>query len=1045
MGSITATNLATYQHLSCELYIHRAYQSPRSDGPTTFVSQKHSQNPTQSKVPKLTESVKAELRRGVEWEQRLLSYLDREGLLLRIPHIPVTGNTLLENIAADERSHFFISGVSFLPPNEELKTSFQQYGSHPIRFGLAKPDLIEIKRVDNRLKWRVLDAKASKHVKPSHHIQIYFYTLCLNHILHRPIFMGTDQPAVWLPPYNRPQATASFDDIHAISLSLLDASFRPILFRDLPRIIYSTPDDLDWHFNASCRDCQYQATCESTVVQEGLLNNISNISREDVQILKQLLNIARREASPTPADILPDIEELHRIFAEPHRREAMRNLFQRPRDNFDASIHVENSEGEHIRNICDLPATKSERSKAIPRFNYSCPSDEDIAVVITAFDPRTSLSSSNHLYCISVHASVIESMSRLCTPATFIQELADIIRRIDACRQAGQKPTCQFYTWSVAEHAHLQSLLASEGPSHQEDDRQTCLQVLAQGTATMESKHYPRVLQKVLTNFLKRASRLDCRVLCDCLGIPNQGSREMLEKRIDERITIMRTEHEISKQEPGVRAVGQLAPMVVLKAEIERHLVLPIPGSWDLHEYMVNLLPESSTGCSIEEILRAHHKGDTQSVEESLRRRNDTIYSVLKDFRNRARPASGGAYLINKATPLSLCNPVLCEEPHIRKLFTMQQLEVFSRLSLLWRSRIDQGDDKTMLVYRGTLERGSTDEHIFDVKQHNAKKYPFKESGPLPYNFILTRTTAEDGLDFPTEALFDDSAIADANPQAHSTVLPGWAQQDPRVRENILLGHVTRTSTRRIEGVDTLSLTIRTWGKNSLLSLGSTFRISPRLVDFNTPKILASLFETDIKWRALEKSEGRTPTSYHHNLPLLQLITNPTSLESPPTCDTETLLQTAQSIQRTMVAIAESGVSTADALVLKPSQLRAVDSVLRNRLSVIWGPPGTGKTHTIALSLLRLLEVEHPKWGNSQYTIIITAVTHTAILECHNKLTSLIQGYRSSRSSGLDWIEDIDIQVIDGLINRSANSRRRARIWLGTIYQVSVKRLRLRI
>jgi len=154
--SLTATNLAVYQHLNCDLYIHNvssgsvlASGSPGSSGPS--------------------EISRAHYKRGLGWETALYSWLDQSDLLLKVPSMPLEGRSLLENILADDRNHFFITGLTFWPPQTRLTEKFKAEGSQPLAFGLAKPDLLEIQRTEDGIVWKVIDAKASRYVKVTLH------------------------------------------------------------------------------------------------------------------------------------------------------------------------------------------------------------------------------------------------------------------------------------------------------------------------------------------------------------------------------------------------------------------------------------------------------------------------------------------------------------------------------------------------------------------------------------------------------------------------------------------------------------------------------------------------------------------------------------------------------------------------------------------------------------------------------------------------------------------------------------------------------------
>ena len=148
-GTLSATNLAIYHHLSCDLYLHNVYHGPAGPGPTST-----------------SEILKAQFERGTDWESLLFSWLDKGGLLLTVPSVPLQANQLRENIQADDRAHFFIAGLTFWPPKEALKAHFLENGTECVNFGLAKLDLLEIICGDDGcITWKVIDAKASNVVK----------------------------------------------------------------------------------------------------------------------------------------------------------------------------------------------------------------------------------------------------------------------------------------------------------------------------------------------------------------------------------------------------------------------------------------------------------------------------------------------------------------------------------------------------------------------------------------------------------------------------------------------------------------------------------------------------------------------------------------------------------------------------------------------------------------------------------------------------------------------------------------------------------------
>jgi hypothetical protein len=76
-------------------------------------------------------------------------------------------------------------------------------------------------------------------------------------------------------------------------------------------------------------------------------------------------------------------------------------------------------------------------------------------------------------------------------------------------------------------------------------------------------------------------------------------------------------------------------------------------------------------------------------------------------------------------------------------------------------------------------------------------------------------------------------------------------------------------------------------GPPCLLSRNSIYRLSPRLVDFNTAKILSALFELDMEWESAldELSPREREFCPHAFVPFMQLILGPTSFGEIPNAE----------------------------------------------------------------------------------------------------------------------------------------------------------------
>lgn len=100
---------------------------------------------------------------------------------------------------------------------------------------------------------------------------------------------------------------------------------------------------------------------------------------------------------------------------------------------------------------------------------------------------------------------------------------------------------------------------------------------------------------------------------------------------------------------------------------------------------------------------------------------------------------------------------------------------------------------------------------------------------------------------------------------------------------------------------------------------------------------------------------------------------------------------------------------------------------------------GTGKTYTISLSLLRLIEAERRQPGVQSKIIFITAVTHAAIQACWTKLVSLIDSYLSFQHLSNNWLKDVRVELVTTGNDHPGPilDGHTVYIYMGTIFQVS--------
>ena len=86
-------------------------------------------------------------------------------------------------------------------------------------------------------------------------------------------------------------------------------------------------------------------------------------------------------------------------------------------------------------------------------------------------------------------------------------------------------------------------------------------------------------------------------------------------------------------------------------------------------------------------------------------------------------------------------------------------------------------------------------------------------------------------------------------------------------------------------------------------------------------------------------------------------------------------------------AVRADALELATAHQMTPSQLAAFTGVLDSDVQLVWGPPGTGKTHFLAVTVLALLEAH--RRSDQSISVLVTGFTNAAIDNCLDKIATL--------------------------------------------------------
>jgi len=309
---LSPTNVGTYYHNQCQLYVHNAFHRP----PGT-------RNATKAPSP----LVVAQFQRGLEWEARLFRWLDVADQLVRLD-ATAEPKTALEirdlfldigrELSTDKTK--YIANLVFQSPS--FKKELARFRSDPagVTFGVAKPDLIKITRPSSEvITWEVIDAKSSSGLKSSHNAQIGFYHLCLEALIASvppvgrgsPEILPSDKASIWLP---NPGSEDEISMPVSTPISLLLPPLRTFLFKTLPQILKLPRDQVEWTLNPSCQGCEFVDSCRGATVKNGRLGMIPNLSVSDVRFIWEVVGIAADGGFHSSSGQLTDIEELDSLI-----------------------------------------------------------------------------------------------------------------------------------------------------------------------------------------------------------------------------------------------------------------------------------------------------------------------------------------------------------------------------------------------------------------------------------------------------------------------------------------------------------------------------------------------------------------------------------------------------------------------------------------------------------------------------------------------------------------------------------------------------------
>ncbi len=398
-------------------------------------------------------------------------------------------------------------------------------------------------------------------------------------------------------------------------------------------------------------------------------------------------------------------------------------------------------------------------------------------------------------------------------------------------------------------------------------------------------------------------------------------------------------------------------PVVVLQSAVGRLLALPVEVSHTLPEMLEALgSPFHYTrrdyfhfplghGLRAEALYAAWHRAKPENLDE-IRRQGRLYLQALHALLRAVREKAEG-HLFAWPPKFTLPGGAGIKDRVLSRLAFFARYESLVHCLAVRESRAEARPTQVLLG------------QVFELEAHSP--YEFEVIGEL------VREPEANG--FPQWLLVCDN---DAGRRAQAEYADYWYRNQfhggPDSPHRAVVG--VREITTRPDGTVTLRLNYGRAFQGGQPLRGERFLLYQRFTDFTTDRVVRFLEELD------QSGAGG----------FLQLLQKPEEAATP---------------QPLPKAVAAASDKLALMLDFTPSQREAYDAICRQRVTAVWGPPGTGKTHFLAATIHALAEA-HAR-ARKPFRVLVSAYTHAAIENVLRKLTEQRQGAAVALGKAKYW------------------------------------------
>ncbi|KAJ3412687.1 hypothetical protein HDV05_000378 [Chytridiales sp. JEL 0842] len=987
-GYLTATELSSYKYNECQLFLRLSHDVRITDSKSA------------AKPSALTAAL---FKKGNKWEAKLTEWIKQRDELFE--WCAKTSN-LLATVLSDDRSSFYITNLN-------LQLSPIKVNGKDISFGLMKPDFVKVTKqvvnVENdahetKVTFRIIDAKISNRLKATHQVQIGLYSMALEERLQkesqdlkvRVSFEMDNQGEVWLPSTEPVDANSSSQPLYipdqVFPISAAREYIKQFFAQDLKTAMEGDIEDVPSHLNKRCEGCSFLAGCAERAKKRKTFESLPSLNNVAIESLQSALkgykhwahadknartkHFGHMDASKVAVSwnvLWQNLESSNEVALDRtsdlcwmrdmlDSRQFMQNLqYHHPQlyHNICQALSIRTKTGM-VHSHLQSPVLASALSNTVEWLgnpSHSFPRSEDVAVCISlAADPETDVLYAYNVIAVESGIETAFFAAEQVLDQNLILRGQRLNRLLVSClgrlvdeimrRPNGADLRVQFYVGQYSEKEALSSMIVEEACTIIPSDKEYA-DVVRCASALVDS---PNILKSSVTPNIAHTAGSSA----------TSDSRELM-------------------MVPKVVCIFQAFTKLFAFPGVGYH-------TWD--SMMQNVLRTHKLSMDNNSTLSSVHdfwkRGETAQVKKWMEHRS--VYSLssrifaldLLDGMANANRTTLDSILINEATPLRFGPMSWTPDPYLAKLLFMTHHEFTRSLHEIVDARNTavnppklqwDGKDSKNFHHRFTLVSGSLD--LADVRLKGARtKYNM-------YQWILINASAGDKL-----STFNDlKYLSSGGFQLILDDSDAWT-----LGSVLAFADVTEIEGRHV----VLNVKCRV-GYNFTFK-NQSFFLCRRFQDYNTGRVVSGLL--DVEKTRMERSLKDPPL-------FLRLFHDPQSL------NIELPIQLASRRRE------EGGmdiIKNTPNLSFLGSQDKAFSSMVSRPLTIVWGPPGTGKTHTLALAALRLIESSFRRNPGAKFSIVMTAFTNTAIATFIAK----VQELRAKRRSLLrvpfsDWLNRLEV------------------------------------